>query len=165
MESSLIFKRFKWRDKRGLIWLVELEDMDIGFRGDAKSKCDSEPTFIKVRTHQGPKQELSVARIEDLKVDSQLQDRGVGSMLVKEAISECKRRGHLGIDGSLSIVDRDHFPKLRYFYEKLGFSVVFYRRDHPDYNRPGVGKIEMSISAKPVGYIVNRSCVDPRSNT
>ena len=64
-------------------------------------------------------------------------------MLVREAIEECRRRGYKGIHGYLSYVDRGHFRKTKHFYEKLGFSVVFYAEEHPDYRFERVGKIEM----------------------
>ena len=48
-----------------------------------------------------------------------------------------------GMEGNLSDVDRGHFDKLKYFYEKLGFTVMFYERDHPSYRHARVGKIEM----------------------
>ena len=67
-------------------------------------------------------------------------------MLVGEAIKECKRRGHEGIEGHLSSADSDHFDKLKHFYQRLGFSVVFYEPEHPDYRRyRRVGKIELTF--------------------
>ena len=84
-----------------------------------------------------------MAYLTDVQVDKYLENRGVGSMLVGEAIKECKLRGHKGIEGDLSNVDSDHFDKLEYFYEKLGFTVVFYEPEHPDYSPRRVGKVEL----------------------
>lgn len=80
-----------------------------------------------------------MARLEDVKVNCQFENRGIGSMLVKEAIAECKRRGHKGIDGYLSRKDIDHLPKLMHFYKILGFSVELYKRERHE----GIGKIEL----------------------
>ena len=102
-------------------------------------------------THDSPSQLLSIARLIDVRVDRRVEDRGIGSMLVKEAIAECKRRGNKGIYGDLSIADKDYFPKLEHFYEKLGFSVVFYEKDHPADGGWRVGKIEMLFEDGPAG--------------
>ena len=61
-------------------------------------------------------QQLSAELVE---VNERMENRGAGSMLVGEAIEECKRRGHVGIEGKISSVDSDHFDKLKHFYEKL----------------------------------------------
>ena len=84
-----------------------------------------------------------MALLNDVRVDKLIEDRGLGSMLVREAIEECKRRGHKGICGYLSEADSCHFPKLKYFYNKLGFSVGFYDVKHSDYRFDRVGEIEM----------------------
>ena len=90
--------------------------------------------------------QLPMACLLDVEVNERMENRGAGSMLVGEAIEECKRRGHVGIEGKISSVDSDHFDKLKHFYEKLGFTVVFYAPEHPDYRHNRVGKIEMLFS-------------------
>ena len=87
-----------------------------------------------------------MAHLMDVQVNRHMENRGVGSMLVQEAAKECKLRGHRGIEGKISSVDSDHFDKLKHFYEKLGFTVVFYAPEHPDYRHNRVGKIEMLFS-------------------
>ena len=86
-----------------------------------------------------------MAHLTDVRVERRMENRGAGSMLVRRAIEECKRRGHKGIEGDLSSVDMDHFDKLKHFYEKLGFTVIFYEPEHPDYRNPWDGKIEMTF--------------------
>ena len=152
MTSDREFKRFRWRDRGQYIWDVYFVVTPIGFSGFVVSRHTRKSSLIYVQTLDQHSQQQLIARIADVRVDRQVENRGIGSMLVREVISECKRRGHKGIDGYLSSVDRDHFSKLKQFYEKLGFSVVFYEKDHPaDYNRPGVGKIEMFLDDGPVG--------------
>ena len=84
-----------------------------------------------------------MAFVNDVRVDRSIEDRGLGSLLVREAIEECKRRGHKGMYGYLSDVDIGHFPKLEYFYRKLGFSVSFNDMTRPDYRYNRAGTIEM----------------------
>ena len=84
-----------------------------------------------------------MARLDDVHVCSQIENRGIGSMLVSKAIEECKRREHKGIHGNLSDEDRDHFPKLKHFYENLGFSVVIFAEDRPRNQSNWAGRIEM----------------------
>ena len=89
----------------------------------------------------------SMAFLGDVRVNQRFENRGVGSMLVEEAIAECKRRGHVGIEGRLSEADRDHFGKLEHFYTKLGFSVVFYRLEAPEYRELGPGKVALEFES------------------
>ena len=86
---------------------------------------------------------LMMARLIDVRVSKQLENRGLGSLLVGQAITECKQRGHRGIEGKLSTVDSGHFDKLEYFYKRLGFSVTFYESSHPLYEPPFVGRIKL----------------------
>ena len=131
MTNDRVFKRFKWQDRGQYIWDVYFVVTPIGFSGYVVSRHTRKLSRIFVKTDDEYSQEQLIARIADVRVDREVENRGIGSMLVREVISECKRRGHKGIDGYLSSVDRDHFSKLKQFYEKLGFSVVFYEKDHP----------------------------------
>lgn len=141
MTSSDAFKQFPWSDKYGFIWDVVFYPGTISFSGYADPVHTGEPNVIHVRTHLFPSQKLSVARLEDVRVNCQFENRGIGFMLVRTAISECKRRGHNGIEGNLGAVDRGHLPKLIHFYEKLGFSVVLYDEEQI----AGIGEIEMAF--------------------
>ena len=100
-----------------------------------------------VQTHDLDSQrQLPMACLLDVEVNERMENRGAGSMLVGQAIEECKRRGHEGIEGEISFVDSDHFDKLKYFYEKMGFSFVIYDSEHPNYGSTRVGKIEVFFS-------------------
>ena len=97
-----------------------------------------------VQTHSyNTGEQLPMALLTDVELNRYMENRGAGSMLVQRAIEECKRRGHKGIEGKLSSVDTDHFDKLKYFYEKLGFTVAFHDMSHPDCRYDRAGKIEM----------------------
>ena len=86
---------------------------------------------------------LPMAFLGDVRVEREFENRGVGSMLVEEAIAECKRRGNEGIEGNISEVDAGHFDKLDHFYTKLGVSVVFYDREDPECSDLRRGKVEL----------------------
>ena len=150
MDFSDASRQFQWQDRYGLVWDIYVYDDDTLISWFARPRYDGYiggTNLAHVSTHTfDPLRKLPKARLLDVQVDRYLENRGTGSMLVGEAIEECKRRGHMGIEGKISSVDSDHFDKLKHFYEKLGFSVVFYEPEHPDY-RPGrVGKIEMLFS-------------------
>ena len=50
---------------------------------------------------------------------------GNGSILLKSLVRYARSQEYNSIIGWLSPVDRDHFNKLEYFYEKNGFEVIF----------------------------------------
>ena len=141
--SSRDSGRFQWRDKHGLVWTVEFTEELLGFSGFMASTQVRGTGLVHVQTHNIHSQKQSMALQNDVRVDCHIENRGLGSMLVKKAIEECIRRGHKGIYGYLSEADRDRFLKLKHFYKKLGFSVVFYAEEHPDYRFDRVGTIEM----------------------
>ena len=91
---------------------------------------------------------MMFARLVDVEVDAEVQNRGVGSMLIRAAMNDCRSLGSLGMDGEISSVDKNHFPKLRHFYEKLGFSFVLYDADQLDGRTNPVGNIEIRFDAK-----------------
>ena len=148
------FKRtfFAWRDRTGLTWRFRQEEgiHMVSWYGLLEGYNYGCEAFVK--THQidlGDSEDedtvrlLEIGRIIDVRVNSFMENRGVGSMLVKAAIEVSKRRGNLGIDGEISDVDSDHFPKLRHFYEKLGFTFELYGEDQLGERSTTVGKIFM----------------------
>ena len=152
-----VFLRFQWADRHGLIWTVAFTEEPWGFSGFMASSQVHGTGLVEVQTRDIHSQEHSMARLCNVWVCSKMENRGLGSMLVGKVIEECSRREHKGIDGYLSDVDSDHFTKLRYFYEKLGFSFVFYDVKHPDYRYDRVGKIEMLFNDVGAGSRVNGS--------
>ena len=137
------FLRFQWRDKYGLLWIVAFSESPIGFSGFLASRQVRGTGLIYVQTHDTNDQRQPMAFVNDVRVDPSIENRGLGSMLIREAIKECMRRGHKGMGGHLSEVDRGRFPKLKYFYERLGFSVTIYSENQPSSRSGWAGKIEM----------------------
>lgn len=142
MSHGDVFLRFQWQDRCGVVWIVGLTEEPWGFSGFMASKQVRGTGLIYVQTRVSG-QEQPTAFLNDVRVDSHVENRGLGSMLVRKAIEECIRRGHKGIYGYLSEADWDHFPKLKHFYEKLGFSIGFYVEEHPDYRFDRVGEVDM----------------------
>ena len=144
MANTETYRRLHWKDKSGRTWKVKFYNESWGFEGFVYSERERGTGSILINTHQLFRKK-SIARLSDVRVDDHIENRGIGAMLVREAIKECKQRGHRGIDGYLSSADSDHFLKLKYFYTKLGFSVVFFTEKHPDYSYDRVGKIELAF--------------------
>ena len=138
-----IFRKFQWQDRAGLIWLVGFYNDPGGFRGYATPRHERGSGKINVQTTISDSERQSMAFLIDVEVDGRNENRGLGSMLVRKSMEECRKRGHQGIYGYLSEVDADHFLKLKHFYEKLGLSVVFYGEEHPDYRFNRAGKIDL----------------------
>lgn len=151
MASRDYFSKFQWRDRLGKIWTVQFAKSPIGFSARVTSGTRLQPGVMHVQTHSTGDPKPHIARLNDLQVAAPNEDRGMGSMLVKEALEICRRLGHEGMEGDLSIVDSDHFDKLKHFYEKLGFSVVFYKPGDPDYGISRVGKIDFRFDNLQVG--------------
>ena len=143
---------FDWRDRTGLTWRFCQEEgiTTVSWYGLPDGYNYGCKAYVK--THQldlgDPEDDdtvrlLEIGRLVDVRVDSSMENRGVGSMLVKAAIEVSKRHGNLGMDGTISDVDSDHFPKLRHFYEKLGFTFELYGEDQLGERSTTVGKIFM----------------------
>lgn len=143
---------FAWRDRTGLTWRFRQEEgietvSWYGLPNGYNNGC-----VAHVKTHQidlGDSEDedtvrlLEIGRLVDVRVDSSMENRGVGSMLVKAAIEVSKRRGNLGMDGKISRVDRDHFDKLKHFYEKLGFDFELFDAERLDARSNTVGRVFM----------------------
>ena len=145
MASRGYFSKFQWRDRLGKIWTVRFAKSPIGFSARVTSGTKLRAGEIHVQTYSTGDPKPHIARLNDLQVGAPFENRGMGSMLVREALEICQRLGQEGMDGDLSIVDSDHFDKLKHFYEKLGFSVIFYSPGDPDYRISRVGKIDIKF--------------------
>ena len=147
MTSSPASGRFQWRDKFELMWTGDLDETPSVLTWRIRPRDWGGRYVACVQTHSyNTGEQLPMALLTDVEINRYMENRGAGSLLVQRAIVECKRRGHKGIEGKLSSVDIDHFDKLKHFYEILGFSVVFYDPEHPDYAPRRVGKVEMLFS-------------------
>ena len=88
-------------------------------------------------------QQLPMAYLVDIRVCQEVENRGLGTLLLKAIIEDCRRRGHTGIEGHFSDTDRDHFDKLEYWYSKYGFSIKFYDEADGRQSRSKVGRVWM----------------------
>ncbi len=144
MTTYTVSGQFQWRDKEGLLWSGHMGEDPVMLRWRVRPHGWRGRHIAYVRTHDlSSLVMLPMAQLTDVEIEKWAENRGVGSMLVARAIEECKRRGHKGMEGDLSSVDSDHFDKLKHFYEKLGFTVTFFDRNHPDRRGWKVGRIEM----------------------
>ena len=136
--------QFWWGDKYGLIWHGHMDETptSLSWRITPQGLGGRYEAYVKTHDFDTGDQ-LPMAHLTDVRVERRMENRGTGSMLVRRVIEECKRRGHKGIKGDLSRKDSDHFDKLKHLYEKLGFTVIFYEPEHPDYRNPWDGKITL----------------------
>ena len=139
-----VFRQFPWRDRRGLTWDVYVFESPFSVDWCAVSRQNREhaKACLRVRDPRSQKR-LQIARLVDVLVPNNLENRGTGSMLVSDAIEECKRRGHTGIDGDIIRSDQRSLNRLKHLYEKLGFSVEFFDTDNSVDGGRVVGKISM----------------------
>lgn len=147
MDLSDAYRKFRWQDKGGIVWNVNVVREGLGvswYVGLNGSQYPYGKAYVRMCDF-GTLRKLSVAYLTDIRVDPRVENRGMGSMLIKEIIDECKRRRFKGIEGHLSEADRDHFDKLEHLYENLGFAVVIYPPGHPGHGTARAGKIEMAF--------------------
>ena len=139
------FRNFIWIDKFGTTWnvfqiegapksldLYALPELPVGGQG-----------AIHVDTNGIDGQPLDKAFLIDVQVNKWLENRGAGSMLVREAIAECKQRGNKSMLGNLAASDEDHFDKLEHFYRKLRFDIRFFDPSMPGYSCSKMGEVEI----------------------
>lgn len=128
-----------WADRSGRVWRVQWITYDGAIEWNARLASRRAILKASASVTVGSGALRRMARLDDIRVDEEVENQGVGSRLLSEIITTCRKRGHVGIEGELSIVDSDHFDKLTHFYEKFGFTVTFHSPYHPDYNpkRPG----------------------------
>ena len=143
--SNTTFSR--WRDKEGCVWIVSRREYltMVHWRAATPQHRGTGEADVKA-LEIGSLRPMRTARLMDVVVDVEVQDRGIGTMLIKAAMNDCQRMGSLGMDGKISSVDEDHFPKLRHFYEKLGFSFVLYDADQLNGRTNTVGQIEIRFN-------------------
>ena len=88
MANSDVFHRFRWRDRSGLVWTVGFTDEPVGFSGFMASRQMRGTGLVLVQTHNTHSQKQSTALLNDVRVDSHIENRGLGSMLARKAIEE-----------------------------------------------------------------------------
>ena len=128
MEKQII------RDKTGHRWGVEIDEISgsIGMGmpltlanfylfplSNALRKSD-DPVGRGCISVKG--KDINVAKIEDLEVNPDIEDRGLGSALLTLIESWAGNHGVKKLIGDLSNVDANHFNKLKHFYEKHNYT-------------------------------------------
>lgn len=71
--------------------------------------------------HYIDKKRILIGDIEAFK-----ENRGYGSIMIRNIIELAKQVGVIEITGNLTSTDGDHFDKLEHFYTKHGFEVHFF---------------------------------------
>ena len=135
---------FRWRDKKGCVWVVSRRERQTMVHWRAETPLFRGTGEADVKALEvGSLRPMRIARLMDVVVDGEVQGRGVATMLIRAAMNDCQRLGSLGMDGEISSVDENHFPKLKHIYEKLGFSFVLYASDQSNGRSNTVGEIEI----------------------
>ena len=119
------------RDETGQEWAVEIDvqpsdDMLIPtlanfyvFHPADMSKRSRYPIgHVYISIHNEDK---TTAKIEDLEVNPELENRGIGSSLLELIEEWVRNHGIRKLIGDLSNVDGDHLDKLRHIYKKHGY--------------------------------------------
>ena len=145
-----VIRKWDWQDKYSAIWLVALteEDDPLSFELYAKPKSFSDSvSFIEIKLIDGADACRISVKIRDWRVPERYENRGIGSMLISEAILECRYRDVKRITGDLSAVDKDHFDKLKYIYKKHGFTVRFFDPNtiKRNSNKIKLGEVELTL--------------------
>ena len=126
-------------DKHGEPWFVEVSPYDDELSGATfhawpeSLPPDDHPRYLAMAAvtlrHPLSRQELLRAKIEDIRIeDNRLENRGVGTLLLRYSEKWCKKMGFRDICGQLSNVDSGHLGKLRHFYSKNGYNFELYRK-------------------------------------
>ena len=145
-----VIRKWHWSDKYQACWRVALteEEQPLSFELYVGSLSTSAAiSFIYIElSNYGEDGRISV-KITDWKVPDPYENRGIGSMLLREAILECRHRGVNRITGDLTDADKDHFDKLEYIYEKHGFTVCFFDPDtiERNSNKSKLGEVELTL--------------------
>jgi GNAT superfamily N-acetyltransferase len=92
-------------DPKELLWVVEKDARVVG---------TLQITFLRYLSHGG----ASVALVEAVHVDASERNHGIGSMLVRAAIDEARRRGC----NRVQLTSNKARANAHRFYERLGFS-------------------------------------------
>lgn len=91
-------------------------------------------------TNSNDREQLS---IQDILIDKEYRNKGVGSLLLKEIITEAEKRDFQKISGKMSLADTDNYDVLKHFYTKNGFNVMVNREE-------AKGSVEKMIKVRPV---------------
>ncbi len=132
------------KDKKGQPWVLDVKILTEGKTAllDVRlSESDNPKAQASISI---TKAEQTAAKIEDITVNRLYENRGIGSLMIRAMESWARTCGVETIWGELSEADRDHFDKLKHFYEKHGY---VFKLDNPS------GSIPLRPRSAPVGTI------------
>ncbi len=148
-------KRSTIKDNSGFEWVVEIDELfgDKTFPITLANFYVFHPAnYSKVWEHPIGHGNLSIqagnkteAKLEDLEIDSNLENKGIGSSLLMLIEIWVKNHGVNKIIGDLSDVDADHLGKLKHFYNKHGYIFRLHNTGKKGASIM-VGEVEKSIS-------------------
>ena len=144
-----VARRFAWQDRVGAPWEIVQRGDEPGsmeWFGRLQGTSGRWLCEASVQTHDRFGELLERGRLLDVKVCDLFENRGLGSMLVQEAIRECQQQGNRAIWGELARQHSDHFDKLQHFYGKLGFRVTFYPEPSP--RKAILGEVALEFSGR-----------------
>lgn len=139
------------RDKTGYEWIVGIDEQFgdkvlpltlANFYVFRRAKLPGTFRHPIGRGHISIKdRNTTVAKIEDLEVDSDLENRGIGSSLLKFMENWAREHGVKKLIGDLSSVDAEHIDKLSYFYRKYGYKFQLHDAEEKT-SSTFIGKVE-----------------------
>ena len=119
------------RDKTGAQWIVEIDeqfgdnDLPLTLANFYVLRQGSLPRTVKHQIGHGylsiKGKNTTIAKIEDLEIDSEIENRGIGSSLLRFMENWARDNGVNKLIGDLSGVDAEHIDKLNHFYKKHGY--------------------------------------------
>ena len=97
MTSGDASGQFWWADECGLIWHGHMDEEPSMLTWRMRPGNVGGRYVAYVKTHDfDTGEQLPLAFLTDLEIEGWAENRGAGSMLVRRAIEECKRRGQRG---------------------------------------------------------------------
>jgi GNAT superfamily N-acetyltransferase len=140
-------------DKRGRLWSITVQvDKVIG---QSIAYFDVWPA-IRTDSCSAPVGEACCsvdqareAKLDGFRVEYRYQNSGIGSKLLEEVERWAVNAGAVHLYGDLSDIDADHFPELRHFYTKHGWSWCLF----------GKGDLRLKPGSPFVGLLEKTVCL------
>lgn len=132
-KAETFHKALEYERKSGVIFEVDADEQWFVALANKKLKELNEGGFAMLILFQKQKsaQIASIKTVYDYDkqelfigdFESHVENKGYGSILLRNVIELAKRLNCKVITGNLSSVDSDHFDKLKHIYEKFNFEV------------------------------------------
>ena len=138
-------------DKRGLKWHIMVKDYPVvssrwldfvpfirlGTFSETEVKNNASPTEV---AYVHPRSETE-AFLVYIRVRKEYEDRGIGSLLINLVERWEIERGVTKICGDISIKDKDHFDRLKHFYNKNGWTFELFDKSKITPGSSSVGRV------------------------